>query len=124
MHGATPTSTRKRSETDEQAFREAHWLLVAFGASGLPATLLLVLMGVDFLEGDFGLAGTLAMMLAGGTPIVCVAAGVAARRAWADGGSLGRSLAVMCWPPLLTLIGVCASLFAYTARLSFLLEKP
>lgn len=65
---------------------------MVFGISSVPATLLLRLVGVDFLEGDFWLAGTLARTFAGGTSILCAGASVAARRTWANGGSLGEAL--------------------------------
>ena len=108
-----------RSMSEEQAFREADLLLIAFGISAIPATLLLDFTGVDFLEGNFGTAGTTVMMLSGGTSLACAAIRLAARRSWAAGRSLEHVFAVMCWPLLLTLLAVWASLLAFAAESSF-----
>lgn len=124
MYGALQVLGASRSEAEKQAFREAHRLLVVFGVSAIPATLLLGLMGVDFLEGDFGPSGTFVMAFAGGASIVCAAVSVVARRAWATGAPLGHVLAVMCWPLMLTLIGLCASLLLFATGFSFLLVRP
>lgn len=112
-----------QSESDKRAFREAHWLLVAFGISAVPATLLLGLMGGDFIEGDFGMAGTAVGALAGGASIACVVISGKARRLWADGSPLADVLAVMYWPLLLLLVGLFFSLLALAGEFSFLLDR-
>lgn len=111
-----------RSESDKRAFREAHWLLVAFGISAVPATLLLCLMGGDFIEGDFGMAGTVAGALAGGASIACIVISGKARRLWADGRPLADVLAVMYWPLLLLLVGLFLSLLVFATEFSFLMD--
>jgi len=64
-----------RSDVDLRAFHEAHRLLVAFGVAAIPATLILAVMGIDFLEGDAGLAGGLVMALVVAlVPLIIVAA--------------------------------------------------
>lgn len=110
-----------RAEPEKRAFLEAHRLLVAFGVSAIPATLVLGLMGADFLEGDFGLAGTVVMTMAGCVSVVCAVVGVVARRRWAEGKPLDEVLAVMSWPPLLMVTTLFASLLAFAANFSFLL---
>lgn len=107
-----------------QAFRESHRLLVAFGISAVPATLLLFVMGVDFLEGDFGPAGAAVMVLAGGVSLLCAAMSVKARRLWREGAPLGVVQAAMFWPIVLVLGALWMSLLAYTTEFSFLLGKP
>lgn len=113
--------TDLRSESDQRAFREARRLLVAFAIAAVPATLLLGAMGGDFLEGDFGLAGTLAMLSAGGASIVAAAAVWQARRGWAAGRPLADVLWVMCWPVLLTLSIVAAGMMLLAMEFAFLL---
>ena len=113
-----------RTDAERQAFREAHGLLVAFGISAVPATLLLGLMGVDFVEGDFGPAGTVAMALAGGAPLVCIATSAKARRLWATGAPLAHVLAVMFWPLLFVLVVLLLSLLVFAATFAFLISEP
>lgn len=120
----TQAMRERRPDSDNQAFREAHRLLVAFGVAAVPATLLLCVMGGDFFEGDAGSAGTLAMACAGGMPIVCAVASVVARRLWAAGKPLVYVLAVMCWPPVLVLVTVFLSMLAFAMESTFLLQKP
>lgn len=113
-----------RSDADLRAFHEAHRLLVAFGVAAIPATLMLAVMGIDFLEGDAGLAGGLVMALAGGASIVSAVVSVRARRAWRAGEPLGRTLAVMYRPLLLLVGGVFLYFLALAAELSVLLRRP
>lgn len=108
-----------RSTSDEQAFREADHLLIAFGLSAIPATLLFDFTGTDFLAGKCGAAGTAVMVLSGGTSLACAAIRLAARRLWAAGRPVDRVLPVMCWPILLMLLALWASLLAFAAELSF-----
>lgn len=105
--------------SDEQAFREADHLLIAFGLSAIPATLLFDFTGADFLAGKFGVAGTAVMVLSGGTSLACAAIRLAARRLWAADRPVDRVLSVMCWPVLLTLLTLWASLLTFAAESSF-----
>jgi hypothetical protein len=119
MRVASQSIDESRSASDREAFREAHRLLVAFGIAAAPATLLLGLMGIDFLEGDFGRAGTLVMLLAGGSSLVCLATSMVSRRLWAAGKPVGTVLAAVCWPPLLTLAALAAAMVAFAMEFSF-----
>lgn len=112
-----------RSAADLRAFQESHRLLVAFGVAAIPATLIVAVMGIDFLEGDFGLVGGLAMALAGGASIVSAVATGRARRAWGAGEPLGKTLAMMYRPVLLLVGGVFVCFLAFAAEFSFLLRR-
>ena len=112
-----------RPESEVQAYQEAFALLVTFGISALPAAMVLGVMGEDFLEGDFGLAGSPAALSAGGMAVVCALAGAAARRSWAAGKPLRNVLAVMYRPPLLALIVLWLSMLAFTTEFTFLLDE-
>lgn len=118
MNGTVTHRGDVRSASDEQAFREADHLLIAFGMSAIPATLLFDFTGADFLAGKFGVAGTAVMVLSGGTSLACAAVRVTARRLWAANRSVDRVLSVMCWPLLLMLLALWASLLAFAADLS------
>lgn len=107
-----------RSASDERAFREADRLLVAFGLSAIPATLMFDVTGADFLAGNFGVAGTAVMVLSGGASLACAAIRLAARRAWTAGRSMERVYALMCWPSLLTLFALWASMLAFSTPAS------
>lgn len=111
-----------RSDSETRAFREACRLLVAFGISSVPATLLLALMGGDFLEGDFGPAGTSVMAVAGGMSILCAVVGAVARGRWAVGRPLSEVLGAIAWPLLIAAIALGAAMFAFAAEFSFLLR--
>ena len=111
------------SAADEQTFRDSRRLLVVFGISAVPATLLLGVMGTDFLEGDFGPAGTVVMVAAGGCSLACVGAVVLARRVLARGGSMREAIAALWLPPLLILSLLLAALLAFTMEFSFLLDR-
>lgn len=118
MSHAVPVSTAARSEADTLAFRQAHTLLVVFGISAVPATLMLGVMGIDFLEGDFGPAGTTAMTLAGGTSILCAVVSARARRLWAAGRPLNEVLAAIWRPLTYTLLALYVSMLAVATQFS------
>lgn len=121
MRGGKTDVAPSRTASETQGFREAHRLLVAFGVGAVPATLLLCVMGGDFLEGDFGLSGSLIMTLAGAMSPICVATSVRARRLWASGAPLERVYAAICWPVLVPLVGIYAGMFVFSARFAFLM---
>jgi hypothetical protein len=123
MPRVTRNLAEPRPESEVRAYREAFAILVAFGISAIPAAGVLLLMGEDFIEGDFGLSGTPAASSAGGMAFVCILAGVAARRAWAAGKPLRNVLAAMCWPPVLALVVLCLSMLAFTTEFAFLLDE-
>lgn len=118
MNIAVTHRVDSRSKSDEQAYREADHLLIAFGMSAIPATLLFDFTGADFLAGNFGIAGTAVMVLSGGISLACAAIRLAARRLWAADRPVDRVLSVMYWPLLLTLLALWASLLAFTAEFS------
>jgi hypothetical protein len=118
-----PSAIGPGSAVDEQTFRDSRRLLVVFGISAVPATLLLGVMGTDFLEGDFGPAGTLVMVAAGSFSLVCAGAVVLARRLLTRGGSMREALGALWLPPLLSLSLLLAALLAFAMEFSFLLER-
>lgn len=120
MKSCKPDVAPSRTESETRAFREVHRLLVGFGVGAIPATLLLCVMGGDFLEGDFGFSGSLVMMLAGGMSPVCLATSVRARRLWASGAAIERVNAAICWPVLAPLVGICVGMFVFSARFASL----
>ena len=117
MESGAPIVAVRRTESERRAFREAHGLLVAFGVGAVPATLLLCLMGVDFLEGDFGISGTLVMMLAGGMSLVCAMVGAKARRMWSSGATLHQVYAMMSWSVLIPLVALFVCMFSFAGHL-------
>jgi|GEM_PF-4651570 hypothetical protein len=120
---ALPSAIGPGSAADEQTFRDSRRLLVVFGISAAPATLLLGVMGTDFLEGDFGPAGTIVMISAGGFSLVCAGAFVLARRVFTRNGSIQEAIAALWLPPLLTLSLLLVALLAFAMEFSFLLDR-
>lgn len=115
--GPASPSRMPRSSADEWLFRDAFWLLVTFGVCAVPASLLLVLMGLDFLEGDAGFFGTIVMFLAGNVSLACGCGCVLAQKA-RKGDSLVDGAFCLVWSPLLvTLVALFAAILAMGALL-------
>lgn len=109
-----------RTEAERRAFREARGLLVAFGVGAIPATLALCLMGIDFLEGDFGISGTIVMALAGVMSPVCAIASRKARQMWDSGATLALVQRMIMWWVIPPLVGILVGMLLFATRFSFL----